>query len=89
MLLSEGAWVVVADGEKFLLLENRGKAGEVKLSVCETAEIDVKSTHEQGTDRPGRYPSPGSRRSAVAQTDWKALTKLWPMSPPISRARQA
>ena len=76
MHLPNEAWVVVADGEKYLILENRGDEEILDLRVREVEDIDVPATHEAGTERPGRYPGGGGgRRSAVDQTDWKAIGK--------------
>ena len=66
-----GEWVVVCDGAKALILENAGDAISPNLKTREVHEQPDASTHEQGTDAPGRsISSVGSRRSAVAQTDW-------------------
>ncbi|MEQ8651569.1 MAG: host attachment family protein [Kiloniellales bacterium] len=75
MLLPHAAWVVVADGEKYLVLENRGTLDRPELHVLAAEEAALPPTHEIGTERPGRYPASGARRSAVAQTDWKLLGK--------------
>ncbi len=66
-----GAWVVVCDGGKALILENSGSPDALKLDSKEVREHNKAPTHEQGTDRPGRvHQSFGSARSAVEQTDW-------------------
>lgn len=75
MKLPHAAWVVVADGRKYLLLENQGESDMIDLRVRRAEETELASTRESGTDRPGRYPGPGPRRVAVEQTDWKAQEK--------------
>lgn len=75
MNLSHGAWVMVLDGEKYLLLHNRGDAEILDLRVVEHDEIENPPTHDQGTERPGRMADAGLGRSAVQQTDWHALEK--------------
>lgn len=66
-----GAWVVVCDGSKALILENTGNAAHPDLRTRQVFEQDNPSTAEQGTDRPGRsHSSVGPGRSAVEQTDW-------------------
>ena len=76
MKLPHGAWVVVADGAKMLVLENHGEDDLPDLRVRRHEETDPPRTHEAGTDRPGRVSPPGSpRRAALGQTDWHALEK--------------
>jgi protein required for attachment to host cells len=66
-----GDWVVVCDGRKALILENIGDAKFPNLYTREVKEHPVPSTHEQGSDVPGRaFASVGGARSAVDQTDW-------------------
>ena len=68
-------WIVVADGEKYLVLMNRGDSEYPVFKVLDHKEIDNPPTHEQGTDAPGRYEGSGAGRSAVEQTDWHRLGK--------------
>lgn len=75
MKLSNGAWVLILDGEKFLLLRNHGDEVNIDLRVVEHDEIDNPPTHDQGTQKPGRMPESGVGRSAAEQTDWHALEK--------------
>jgi protein required for attachment to host cells len=63
-------WVVVCDGRKWLILNNKGDAAHVNLVTVEEREHDTASTHARGTERPGRTQSTSDRRSAVEQTDW-------------------
>jgi protein required for attachment to host cells len=64
-------WVVVCDGRRAMILENRGDAQSPNLRKKETYEHPHPPTHELGTDRPGCLnPSVGTSRSAVEQTDW-------------------
>lgn len=70
----KGAWVLVADHSKAMLLENTGTPIvpllEVRL-VMEAAANPL--THDQGSDRPGRVFA-GSHHSAVEETDLHAQT---------------
>ena len=69
--LTEGAWVVVCDGAKALILENAGDAKFPNLRTREVLEEPHAATREQGTDAPGRaHASVGTAGSAVEQTDW-------------------
>lgn len=70
------AWVLVADGEKALILRNEGDAEYPNLEVTRLIEQDNPPTHEQGTDRPGRFnDGPSVHRSAVQDTDWHRLAE--------------
>lgn len=74
--LKHGIWVMVADGEKALFLKNQGDTKYPNLEVVRELEQENPPTHEQGTDRPGRYGEGMSvRRSAVEETDWHRIAK--------------
>ncbi|MER8437504.1 host attachment family protein [Mesorhizobium sp. M1312] len=74
--LKRGLWMVVADGEKALFLENRGDTQYPDLQVVQEMEQANPATREQGSDRPGRYSDgPSVHRSAVEDTDWHRLGK--------------
>lgn len=69
--IGPGAWVVVCDGAKALILENAGNRQYPDLRTKVVLEQANPPTDEQGTDRPGRaHASVGAARSAVGQTDW-------------------
>lgn len=77
MRLPNNAGVIVADGEKYLVLRNHGEGFRIDLRV-EEAHAEPKPSHraEMGTDRPGRFPRPGgAARETVEETDWKRLAK--------------
>lgn len=68
-----GAWVIVADHNKALLLKNNGTPIAPKLEVKSVMEAEENPlTHDQGSDRPGTVFA-GSHRSLVEQTDWHAV----------------
>jgi protein required for attachment to host cells len=72
MLLAKGTWVVVADGEKALLLENTGGAAAPRLSLIARDEAEEVVT---ASDRPGRMADDGpGQRSALEQPDYARLT---------------
>jgi protein required for attachment to host cells len=73
--LPHAARVIVADGQRHLVLENAGQAVAWDLVMCASNEAKLHQTGELGTERPGRYPIAGGRRTAVEQTDWKAIGK--------------
>lgn len=75
MLIPTGSWIVVADGKKALFLQNTGTAIEPVLHLIEKEVLNNPPTREQGTDRPGRYPSGGNAMSGVEQTDWHESEK--------------
>ena len=69
--------VLVADGEKALVLRNAGDEIRPNLKVERLFEQVDPPTREQGTDRPGRvHDSGGTHKSAVAGTDWHRLEKV-------------
>lgn len=70
MKFDAGAWVVVADGARALVLENVGDRLYPDLRTKEVYKQDDPKSSEIGTDRPGRaFNSVGAQRSAVEQTD--------------------
>jgi protein required for attachment to host cells len=69
-----GAWVVVCDGAKALVLENAGNRKAPNLRTREVYEHDDPKTRELGSDKPGRaFSSVGNGHSAIEQTDWHDL----------------
>lgn len=75
--VGSGAWIVVCDGNKALILENSGDKQYPDLRTREVFEQNNPKTSEQGTDRPGRsHSSAGPGRSAVGQTDWHDQAEL-------------
>lgn len=74
--LKHGLWVVVADGEKALLLRNKGDAKFPDFEVLREMEQDNPATREQGTERPGRHSDGlSAHNSAYEETDWHRLSK--------------
>ena len=71
MKIGTGDWIVVCDGRKALILENRGDRLFPNLHTREVHEQPDLSTHAQGSDAPGRVrQSTGAARSSIEQTDW-------------------
>ena len=74
--LDNGTWVLVADGEKALFLENVTDAKDPYLQVWREEEQDNPPNREQAANRRGRQQeSVGARRSAYEDTDWHRLGK--------------
>lgn len=75
--LKNKGWVVVADGEKALFLENDGTPDNPSLSVFNGFGQPNPKTAAQGVDRPGRLSDGmgSAHRSAVQETDWHRLAK--------------
>lgn len=72
--IPSGAWVVVADGQRALFLRNDGDDVYPNLHTARVFEHENPPTHEQGTDRPGRWSdTPDAHRSAFAETDWHQI----------------
>jgi protein required for attachment to host cells len=69
--IGQGEWVVVCDGAKALVLENKGDEKFPNLHTREVHEQKNARTSDIGTDAPGRsHSSVGHGRSAVQQTDF-------------------
>ena len=70
--IPHNAMVFVGDGRKALFLRNHGDAKFPNLRTEKVFEEENPSTHEQGSDRPGRVSEAAlsGRRSAVEPTDW-------------------
>ncbi len=77
--LNHSTWVVVADGEKYLLLRNKGDRDFLHLEVIDHKESINAPARELSTDRAGRQHD--SKRelggdvkawgsSAMEETDW-------------------
>ena len=76
IFLRTGDWVLVADGEKALLLENAGDTEKPNLRLIDKDEQDNPPDREQATDRPGRFRDGGpGQKSAVDETDFHAQAK--------------
>lgn len=70
------AWVLVADGEKALVLTNAGDREQPNLKVLNIFEHSNPATRDQASDRPGRFnDGPSVHRSAVEETDWHRFEK--------------
>lgn len=76
MKLKHGTWVVVADGEKYLLLRNKLDSEFIDLRVIGGEEIENPPAHELSSDRSGRMNDAGpGAKSALAETDWHEVEK--------------
>lgn len=74
--LPEKAWVLIADGEKALILVNMGDAQDMNLVVRDKTEQENPQAQEWAANRPGRFnDGPSVQRSAVEDTDWHVLAK--------------
>ncbi|PRY92909.1 protein required for attachment to host cells [Hasllibacter halocynthiae] len=73
--LTGGTWVLVADGEKALILENHGDADYIDLRVLDKEEQENPPTREQAANRRGRMSDSQGNKSAFEDTDWHELQK--------------
>src|SRR6516164_1447702 len=69
------AFVFVGDGRKALFLRNDGDEKFPNLKTEQDFEDENPSTHEQGSERPGRVSKAreSGQRSAVEVADWHQL----------------
>ncbi len=87
--LTQGTWVLIADGEKALFLENVTDDEDPNLRVWREQDHPNPPDRQQSAGRPGRHKdsgidsrgAPGGRdnspgqRSAFQETDWHVLEK--------------
>lgn len=74
MKIAHNTFVVVADGQKMLLLRNEGDEEHPKLEVVRLRELDNPFTREQGSDAPGRsFSTAGTARSGYQETDFHQM----------------
>ena len=75
-ILSKKTWVVVADGEKALLLRNLKDHPYPDLQVVAKEEQENPPDGAQKADRPGRRADGGGQqKSAMTEADWHELAK--------------
>ena len=75
-VLTQGTWVLVADGEKALFLRNDLDAENPDLNVVRIEQQETPSDREQSANRPGRVADNGpGQKSALDDTDWHQLAK--------------
>ncbi|HSM53307.1 MAG TPA: host attachment family protein [Erythrobacter sp.] len=84
MQIENGTWVVIADGEKFLLLHNAGDTKFINLELVEHERNDNAPAHELASDRTGRrndstHQAAGGVRawgkSGLEETDWHKVAE--------------
>ena len=84
MQLEHDTWVVVADGEKYLLLRNIGDRDFLHLDVVAHDASPNPPARELATDRPGRHHDATRQtksgvaafaKSAMEETDWHRVAK--------------
>lgn len=74
--IAPGTWIVVADSEKALFLENIGEADHPHLKVRRKEVQDNPPDREQAADRPGwQQESRAFGKSSYAETDFHELAK--------------
>ncbi|PZX13798.1 protein required for attachment to host cells [Palleronia aestuarii] len=74
--LTQGTWVLIADGEKALILENQTDHEDPYFTVLTKEEQENPPNREQAANRRGRFnDGPNVQRSAVEDTDWHQLAK--------------
>lgn len=69
MKIKPGTRVLVCDGSRYVIYENKGDIDRLDLRVVGNGSNENPPAREHGDDRPGRFPSPDGQRSAVGQTN--------------------
>ncbi len=73
IMLKKGTWVLIADSEKALLLENQTDVENPHLTVVSK---NAQAPADRSSDRPGRMRDGGpGQKSAFEETDWHELAK--------------
>ena len=73
-VLTNGTWVLVADGEKALFMRNLTDAENPNFEVVRHKSQENPGTGEWATDRAGRMYDTGVQQlSAMEETDWHRL----------------
>lgn len=84
MQVEHGTWIIVADGQKYLALRNRGDADFLHLEVVAHESEHTPPARDLASDRPGRRndaarATPGGvqawGKSAMEQTDWHRVAE--------------
>lgn len=84
MQVEHGTWIIVADGQKYLALRNRGDADFLHLEVIAHESEHTPPARDLASDRPGRRndavraTARGVRawgKSAMEQTDWHRVAE--------------
>jgi len=84
MQLDHGTWVVIADGEKFLLLRNIGDQDFMHLEVVDHETSTNAPARELASDRAGRQQDAKRKegggvetwgKSAMQETDWHRVAE--------------
>ncbi|WP_170331051.1 host attachment family protein [Ruegeria arenilitoris] len=74
--LAQGTWVIVADGEKALFMENITDAEDPNLVVVSVEEQEQETARLKPSDRAGRrYDRGPKQKSAVEEGTWKTHAK--------------
>ena len=74
--IDNGTWVLVADGEKALILENTTDAQHPNLQVVRKEAQENPPDRAQATDKAGRQADGGpGQRTALDETDFHQLAK--------------
>lgn len=72
--IKNGAWVLVCDGKKALILRNEGDADLLNLRRASVTEQANPATRDQGSDAPGQGFAPGgTRQGSLGETDYHAI----------------
>lgn len=74
--IKHGTWVLIADGEKALFLENQTDGENPHLKVIRKEEQDNPKDIDQSANRPGSIGrSAGHGSDSYGDTDWHELAK--------------
>lgn len=75
MQLETGAYILVSDAGRALILENRGDTEQMDLHMVRVLEIDNPPARELTSGPPGRFRTPNGGYAASEQTDWHEVAE--------------
>lgn len=84
MQVEHGTWIIIADGQKYLALRNRGDADFLHLEVVAHESEHTPPARDLASDRPGRRNDAARAtpagvqawgKSAMEQTDWHRVAE--------------
>jgi len=78
MKLENGTIILIADGQKYLMLKNMGDEKYPNLTTISHEQMTNPAAHDQATDRAGIRHSGHQTavgKSAMEQTDWHRVAK--------------
>lgn len=75
MQIDPGAYILVSDAGRALILENRGDGEHLDLHVVRVLENENPPARDLTSGPPGRFRTPAGGYAATEQTDWHEVSE--------------